>query len=82
MWYYKAKVGTFRIHSNLENPGSYLLKIDNVHLGHYDSPEAAADDVCKRSTGWDAWDLLPSEEAPGNLSVWLAAEPFHKYRDL
>jgi hypothetical protein len=75
MWYYETRIGTFQIYPDPEKPGSYLLHIDNVYLGNYDSPQAAADDVYKRSTGWDAWDSLNSEEAPGDLSVWMAGKP-------
>ena len=71
MWYYETNIGTFQIYPDSDRPGKYCLYIDTVYLGDYASPEAAADDVYKRSTGWDEWDVLSSESVPSDLSEWI-----------
>ena len=73
MWYYETRIGAFQIYANSEQPEKYQLCIDNIHLGDYDSPEAAADDVFKRSTEWD---FLSSEEPPVHLTAWGEGKPF------
>ncbi|MBN1932910.1 MAG: hypothetical protein JW786_15005 [Desulfobacterales bacterium] len=76
MWYFETRIGVFQIYAKSEQPEKYQLYIDNIHLADYDSPEAAADDVFKRSTGWDEWDFLSSEEPPVDLMAWSEGKPF------
>lgn len=66
----KTKIGTFIIRSENNHPGWWRLWIDGYLLGEYPSPEAAADNVYKQSTGFKQWDSLSSVSEPTDLSMW------------
>lgn len=68
MWACKTKIGLFKIIA-LSN-GRYDLWINDVNLGNYSSPDAAADDVYNCATGWDDWDLQLMVDHPSDLSEW------------
>jgi hypothetical protein len=72
MWYYQTNVGMFKIIRN--QSGRFDLWIDNIQLGSYRSPDAAADDVCKQTTGWDEWDTLDTDSIPTDLSEWVGQD--------
>lgn len=82
MWFYRATIGTFRIRENPDNPGSYMLSIDDIHLGDYDSPSSAAKDVYAQNTGWDEWDSLEEVSSPPDLSDWAEAPAEEALEDL
>jgi hypothetical protein len=69
MWRYQTPVGTFWIRPRGR---VFVLGIGDEDLGSYHSPQAAADDVFTRVTGYDPWDssdVLDGEE-PTDLSEW------------
>lgn len=66
----KTKIGTFIIRPEHNHPGRWRLWIDDYLLGEYPSPEAAADDVYKQSTGFKKWDSLSLVSEPTDLSKW------------
>lgn len=72
MWYYQTNVGMFKIVRN--KSGRFDLWIDNIQLGSYHSPNAAADDVYKQTTGWDEWDTLDTDSIPTDLSEWVGRD--------
>jgi hypothetical protein len=76
MWYYETKVGTFSIRRDPNKPSSWLLCIDAVELDSYASPELAAIDVYKQSTGWDEWDMLEDVSIPTDLDEWVTSKPY------
>ena len=76
MWYYETKVGTFSIRRDPNKPGSWLLCIDVVELSSHASPELAASDVYKQSTGWDEWDTLKDVTIPTDLDEWVISKPY------
>jgi hypothetical protein len=69
MWYFYSPVGTFTIARN--SSGGYVLWIDNEQLNTYIGPEAAAEAVRLKNTGFKSWDDLENVEAPANLNQWI-----------
>lgn len=71
-YFYRSPVGIFYIVPNRD--GRWTLGVvDDVKLGSYHSPYAAAGDVYAQATGYDAWDMLPVEKllyAPTDLGEW------------
>jgi hypothetical protein len=71
MYYeFQTSVGMFRIEPDPDDSTKVLLSIDNVSLGKYDSPAAAAAAVFGQNTGWERWDLLRQISGPRDLSEW------------
>jgi hypothetical protein len=68
LFQFESPVGTFWIHP--EPADRVQLRIDNARLKTYGSAKAAARDVYKHSTGWEAWDRLHDAVAPGSLARW------------
>lgn len=68
MWFYKSKVGTFKIIPG--SNGRYLLYIGDENLGSYHSPDAAADDVYMCATGHYPWDKQLTVTSPTDLGEW------------
>jgi hypothetical protein len=68
MWFYESGIGRFKIIRKDFN--AYELWIDNIDLGLYDSPEAAAAAVYHQSTGWDEWDTSDTDSKPSDIGVW------------
>ena len=76
MWYhFKTKIGTFWICPEPHRPGLFRLNIDDVRLGDYTSPAAAANDACIQVTGWSERGLLESVKVPCDISEWTRGRP-------
>lgn len=75
MWYFKTRVGTFRITHDPYRPALYRLNMDEVFLGNYTSPEAAAEDVYMHATGWSKWDMLEHVRVPCDILEWSRGKP-------
>jgi len=68
---HKTPVGTFWI---IPEPADRVrLGIDGTRLKSYSSAKAAARDVYRRTTGWEAWDTLADASAPESLTKWKRA---------
>ena len=69
MYTFKAVVGTFWIRTA---PGgaSWQLGIGDEILGKYGTPEAAAEQVQCRSTGYVPWDRRNTPSELPNLDEW------------
>jgi hypothetical protein len=65
---YRSRVGVFFIVPN--NQGGWWLGVDDERLGHFLSPQAAADAVYMQATGHYDWDCFPSVSGPTDLSEW------------
>ena len=63
-----SQVGIFRIYPSR---GRFQLEMAGNIYGSYHSAVAAADDVFRHVTGFDAWDRLDGKiEGPRDLSEW------------
>ena len=71
---YNTAFGTFWIKPDPGDPGKFLLGFDDVTLGKYEAPEAAARDVYAQQTGWDRWDTLMEISGPEDISQWGQVE--------
>lgn len=71
---YQTASGTFWIKHDPGDPEKFLLGFDDITLGKYDTPEAAARDVYTQQTGWDRWDTLMEVSGPEDLSQWMQVE--------
>ena len=65
---HETEIGTFWMHA--EPAGRMQLGIDRQKLKTYRSPNAAAQAVKDRSTGWPAWDKATDVPAPFSLRKW------------
>ena len=70
MWFSETEKGTFWIRFVPEGRGAFVLGIDDLDLGTYFSPEAAADDVYLQKTGFAPWDQADGVPKPDSLSEW------------
>jgi hypothetical protein len=71
MYYeFLTSIGMFRIQVDQEEPERVILSIDNILIGKYESPEAAARAVYAQQTGWERWDFLREISGPRDLSEW------------
>jgi len=70
MWILPTPKGTFWIRFVPCGPGFFLLGIDGRELGPYRLPEAAADDVAFRKTGYEEWDTTDAPPVREGLSDW------------
>ncbi|AHG92873.1 hypothetical protein J421_5356 (plasmid) [Gemmatirosa kalamazoonensis] len=76
IWHYRTPVGVFWIRPQPNSDGRWWLGVgDEMPLGSYHSPEAAASDMGDQVTGWSDWDLLRGAQAPRDLSEWTPGPP-------
>lgn len=73
MWLFRSNVGVFKI--VCQPDGRYALYIDDDFLDAYVGPEAAADDVMMRYTGYAPWDNQFTITGPYGLNAWEKVEP-------
>lgn len=71
LYYYKSPIGPMYIKYD-QSKGNYLLIINGIDYGHYQSPDAAADDVFCHSTGCFEWDKLDGSmiDVPTSIAEW------------
>jgi hypothetical protein len=68
MFYYETPIGMFQI--VLDPFDRFVLKLNDIVLDTYSTPEAAALDVYAQSTGLPEWDLRYVSSMPVSLEEW------------
>lgn len=74
LYHCKTKAGVFWIAPQPGTLGRFSLGINDLPLGSYHTPEAAADEVHCHATGWGDWDILVSVNFPAELSDWTRGD--------
>src|SRR5262245_36252829 len=70
-WSFRTSAGVLRIKPSRARPDRFVLSIDDLPIGSYQSPEIAADDVFFAITwGPRELDRVLEVEAPADLSEW------------
>lgn len=67
-WFYRSKVGTFKIVQARD--GRFSLWVNDELLGNYITPDQAADDVYMCATGHWPWDKQLEVTHPSDLGEW------------
>jgi len=70
-WSFRTSAGVLRIKSSRARPGRFVLSLDDLPIGSYQSPEIAAGDVFFAITGGPRdLDRVLEAEAPADLNGW------------